>query len=175
LEVTPDEAEGLIRFAVVGRPHGVTGETILRPFNDDAADLCEAPLPLSVRLVQGASKRALELVKVRPAGQGLLVRFEGIATRDEAAALTNGELWVPREWLPAPGEDEYYVEDLIGCQVVDTEGQPRGTVRASFWNGAQDVLTVEGPGGEELLIPAVPEFIHDVDLEARRVVVDPHE
>jgi 16S rRNA processing protein RimM len=175
-DVTPEAAPGgLIPFALVGRPHGLSGEVILRPFNDDAADLSEAPLPLTVRLVLDGSERPLTLVHVRPAGRGLLARFEGVANRDDAATLTNGELWVPRDWLPAPDEDEFYVEDLIGCQVVDTAGQPRGTVRASFWNGAQDVLTVEGPGGEELLVPAVPEFVLEVDLEARRVVVDPHE
>jgi 16S rRNA processing protein RimM len=175
LEATPDAPGGLIPFAVVGRPHGLRGEVPLRLFNDDAADLREAPLPLSVRLRLGGAERTLVLTDVRPTGQGLLARFEGIGTRDEAATLTNGELWVPREWLPPPADDEFYVEDLIGCQVVDTAGQPRGTVRASFWNGGQDVLTIAGPGGEELLVPAVPEFIVEVDLEARRVVVDPHE
>jgi 16S rRNA processing protein RimM len=166
----------LIAFGAVGRPHGLRGEVALRPFNDDGADLLDAPLPLAVQvMMKGGAARALSLVAVRPAGQSLLVRFDGIAVREEVAALTNGVLWVPRDCLPAPGDDEYYVDDLIGCEVVDTAGQPRGTVRATFWNGAQDVLTVQGPAGEELLVPAVAEFIREVDLAARRVVVDPHE
>jgi 16S rRNA processing protein RimM len=165
----------LIAFGTVGRPHGLRGESSLRPYNGDGADLAQAELPLGVRLVQGDVPREIALVAVRAAGQSLLVRFEGVEDRDQAALLTNGELWIPRDCLPAPADDEFYVDDLIGCEVVDVAGQVRGTVRNAFWNGAQDVLTVEAPGGEELLVPAVSEFIRSVDLEARRVVVDPHE
>jgi 16S rRNA processing protein RimM len=169
-----DASDDLIAFGRLGRPHGVKGEMPLRPFNTASADLVDVPLPLAVRAVQGDKSRELTLIAVRPAGEALLVRLEGVETREAAAALTNAQLWVPRQSLPPPGDDEFYVEDLVGCQVVDTEGKPRGTVRATFWNGAQDVLTVDGPGGE-LMIPAVAEFLVEVDLEARRVVVDPHE
>ena len=165
----------LIAFGTLGRPHGLSGELPLRAFNGDGGDLAAVALPLAVQLVQRGARRETRVVEIRPAGQGLLVRLDGVVSREEAAALTNAELWIPRDCLPAPGEDEVYVEDLIGCEVVDVEGRPRGTVRASFWNGAQDVLTVEGPAGEELLLPAVPEFLVEVDLAARRVVVDPHE
>jgi 16S rRNA processing protein RimM len=164
-----------IAFGSVGRPHGLRGEVNFRPFNDAAADLGEVPLPLTVRLVREGVPRELKLVQARPAGQGLLLRLEGIEDRDQAAALTNGELWVPRACLPPPADDEYYVEDLIGCEVVDLAGQVRGVIQESFWNGAHDVFTVKGAEGAELMVPAVPEFLREVDLDARRVVVDLHE
>lgn len=169
--MTPD----LIALGTLGRPHGLTGELPLRAYNSEGVDLGAVELPLPVRLVQGGVSRDLTLVHVRAAGQGLLVRLEGVGSREAAAALTNGELWVPRDRLPPPVDDEFYVGDLIGCEVVDTGGQPRGTVRATFWNGAQDVLSVQAPGGDELLVPVVAEFIREVDLVARRLVVDPHE
>jgi 16S rRNA processing protein RimM len=161
-------------FARVGRPHGVRGELTLRLFNvaDDAFDADQ--LPLKVWLVRGEERRELTLVAVRPANEVLLVRLEGIDTREQAAALTNAEIWVSREVLPKLDDDEFYIEDLVGCTVVDTEGRERGTVRSTFWNGAQDVLQLEGAEGE-LLVPAVPEFLLEVDLEARRLVVDMHE
>jgi 16S rRNA processing protein RimM len=169
--VTPE----LIAFGTLGRPHGLKGELPLRPFNADGADLAEASLPLAVEVKKGALSRTLSLVAVRPAADHLLVRLEGVDSREEAAALTNSEVWLPRDCLPPPEDDEVYVEDLIGCEVADLAGQVRGTVKGTFWNGAQDVLMVQTPDGGELLVPAVPEFIHAVDLEARRVVVDPHE
>jgi 16S rRNA processing protein RimM len=165
----------LIAFGTLGRPHGLSGEIPLRAFNGDGDNLADVALPLAVRLVQGGAPHEATLLEVRPTGQGLLVRLDGVASREAAAALTNAELWIPRDCLPPPGEDEFFVEDLIGCEVVDVDGKPRGTVRASFWNGAQDVLTVVGPGGEELLVPAVAEFLVEVNLDGRRVVVDPHE
>jgi 16S rRNA processing protein RimM len=165
---------GTLPFGRLGRPHGVRGEIALRPFNPDGDGLAETTLPAPVELVREKERRQMTLRSVRPANQALLVCFEGVETRDQAAALTNFEVWLPRQALPPLEADEFYVEDLIGCAVVDVQGRARGTIRSSFWNGAQDVLTLEGPDGE-LLVPAVAEFIRSVDLEARQVIVDMHE
>ena len=163
----------LIPYGVLGRPHGLSGEMTLRPFNDDAAELADAPLV--VRLRQGSATRDITVTAWRPAGDALLVRLEGVESRELAAALTNAEIWVPRASLPPLGEGEIYIEDMVGCEVVDGEGRVRGTVRGTFWNGAHEVLTVEGPDGAEWLVPAVPDFIRAVDSSGRRLVVDPHE
>ena len=168
------EEQQSLPFGRLGRPHGVRGEIALRPFNADGEGLAGQALPAPVQLVRAQERRQMTLVAARPANDVLLVRLEGVDTREQAAALTNFELWLPRAALPALDADEFYVEDLLGCTVVDVEGRVRGTVRASFWNGAQDVLTLDGPDGE-LFVPAVPEFIRAVDLDARRVVVDMHE
>jgi 16S rRNA processing protein RimM len=168
------EARQTLPFGRLGRPHGVRGELALRPFNADGEALAETPLPAPVELVREKERREMTLVAARPANDLFLIRLEGIDTRDQAAALTNFELWLPRSALPALESDEFYVEDLLGCEVVDVEGRVRGTIKSSFWNGAQDVLTLEGPDGE-LLVPAVAEFIRSVDLDARRVIVDMHE
>jgi len=168
-----EDAETL-PFGRLGRPHGVRGEISLRPFNPEGEGLADAALPLPVFLVRQSERRPMTLVAARPANDAWLVRLEGVETREQAAALTNAELWLPRATLPALGDDEFYVEDLVGCTVVDETGRVRGTVRATFWNGAQDVLTLDGPDGE-VMVPAVSEFIREVDLDARRVVVDMHE
>lgn len=171
-----DGPSELIAFGTLGRPHGLRGELSLRPFNDEGTDLTELALPLEVAAVQkGGARRTLFLEKARPAGDFWLVSFGGVTDRDAAALLTNAELWIPRESLPPLDDDEVYVEDLLGCQVVDEQGREHGTVEGSFWNGAQDVLMVKRPSGEELLVPVVPDFLLSVDLEARRVVVDLHE
>jgi ribosomal 30S subunit maturation factor RimM len=74
-----------------------------------------------------------------------------------------------------PGGNEFYVEDLVGCQVETEGGSVLGLVQGIFWNGAQDVITVgddgQGKDDNQLLIPVVPAFIRLVDAEARRVVV----
>lgn len=167
-------AADVLPFGRFGRPHGVRGEIALRPYNLEGDGLADVVLPLSVSVVRESSRRELSLLSVRASNDVLLVRLEGVETREQAAALTNAELWVPRSALPELEEDEFYVEDLLGCTVVDVDGRTRGTVCATFWNGAQDIMTIEGPDGE-LLVPAVSEFIREVDLDARRLVVDFHE
>jgi 16S rRNA processing protein RimM len=144
---------------------------VLHPFNAGGVDPGDLSLPLDVQV----GERGMKLVAVRPTNDAWLVRLEGVDDRDAAAALTNADLALTREALPAPEDGEFYVEDLVGCEVRDVDGRRRGVVRATFWNGAQDVLSVVDDAGVELLVPAVPEFLRAFDAEARTITVDPHE
>jgi 16S rRNA processing protein RimM len=164
-----------LALGVLGRPHGVRGELVFHAFNPDGAQLPDLNLPLAVELRRSSGSRAAVVVAARPFKDGALVRLEGVASREDAAALTGHELCVARAELPALADDECYTDDLMGCAVFDLEGRSRGRVTAIFWNGSHDVLTVVDDGGQELLVPAVREFLASVDLPGRRIVVDPHE
>lgn len=149
------------------------GELVFRPHNRGGTPLGDLDLPLEVELYprQGPVRTA-EVVGARPFGDGELVRLGGVDDRDQAARFTNSELYVPRDRLPALAEGEFYVADLIGCQVVDAGGRDRGVVRQAYWNGSQDVLEIRDAAGHELLVPAAGEFLRAVDLAARRLVID---
>jgi 16S rRNA processing protein RimM len=162
-------------FGVLGRAHGIRGEIVLRPYNPDGVPIHDLELPLSVELGRGDRRERRTLVRARPFQGDALVAFEGVVDRDAAAALTGAEVYLPRAALPPPSEDEVYVEDLLGCSVYDLRGKLRGKVAGAFWNGGQDVLTVRDEQGGELLVPAVPDFIREIDLEQRRLVIDDHE
>lgn len=112
---------------------------------------------------------------VRRIVDGFLLRLEGVSTRKGAASLTGRKLWLPRAALPPLGGGEFYVEDLFGCLVEDSEGRSLGVVRGVFWNGAHDVMVIDDGEQGERLLPAVPEFIVAIDRSTKRVVVDPHE
>ena len=168
---------------VLGRPHGVRGELVYHPHNPHGVRLEALKFPFAAFLggdPRGGPNAHAATTPVRLAGarsfqDGALVRLEGIVDRDAAAAFTNRELLVPRGVLPPLAPGEFYVADLVGCAVFDLTGGPRGTVVGAYWNGHQDVVAVQGPDGAELLFPAVPEFLHEVDLGARRLVIDDHE
>jgi 16S rRNA processing protein RimM len=164
-----------LALGVVGRPHGVRGEVVFHGFNPEGARLEELELPLSVELRRESSTRTATVSGARPFKDGSLLIFDGIDTREAAAAITGYRLWVLRAVLPPLAEDESYTADLIGCALFDLEGKPRGRVTAVFWNGSHDVLTAVDEAGTELLIPAVPEFLVSIDVAGRRIVVDPHE
>ncbi|HEY5789909.1 MAG TPA: ribosome maturation factor RimM [Gammaproteobacteria bacterium] len=102
--------------------------------------------------------------------QALVARLEGCADRDAAAALGGTTVAVPRSAFGALGEDEYYWADLVGLEVVNTEGTRLGTVERLFPTGANDVLVVRGE--RERLIPFTPgHAVVEVDLERRRLTV----
>jgi 16S rRNA processing protein RimM len=160
-----------LRIGVMGRPHGLQGEISLRPYGG-TSDLAALR---SLLLEQNGARREWVLRQARRVADGWLVRLEGVESRTDAEALTNAPVWVPRRALPPLGPGEFYVEDLVGCQVETEGGSVLGLVQGIFWNGAQDVITVgddgQGKDDNQLLIPVVPAFIRLVDAEARRVVV----
>ena len=98
------------------------------------------------------------------------IRFEGIDTPESAAGLTNGEIVVPGAERPALGENEYYIDDLIGCSVTGDDGVEIGFLSGVMQQEHHDIWIVEGAAGE-ILIPAVHEFIADVDMVRHRITV----
>jgi 16S rRNA processing protein RimM len=175
-----DDAIGL---GVFGRPHGVRGEIVFHAHNPSGARLEDLKFPFVVKLGDdpraGAPPRkhpeSVGLLGARAFGDASLVRLEGVNDRDVAAGYTNLEVLVPRAILPPLAHGEYYISDLVGCTVADDAGRARGKVVGVYWNGHQDILEITGDDGAELLIPAVPEFLKQVDLTARHLVVDDHE
>lgn len=164
---------------VLGRPHGVKGELMLRIYNNDdrGADFTRVPILI---LERGAEREPRRVQAARRVAEGWLVHLEGVGTRDEAAALTNLPVRVARDLLPTLVAGEFFVSDLIGCRVDNEAGDVLGVAQATFWNGAQDVLSVvrrgdgrgTGDSEREILIPIVPTVVRAVDVSARRMIVD---
>lgn len=96
-------------------------------------------------------------------GKGIVARLDGIADRDQAAALLGAEVAILRDQLPVLARGEYYWSDLIGLAVVNREGIGLGRVEHLMETGSNDVLVVRGE--RERLIPYLPE---DVILEVDR-------
>jgi 16S rRNA processing protein RimM len=163
-----------IAIGVLGKPHGVRGEIALRLFNAEGSPLADPDgLDADVLILERDGKRVTRAVtNLRPCANGWLITFEGIDSRDEAAALTHSQVRLPRDALPPPEPGEYYVSDVIGCQVLAHDGgAPLGVVEETFWNGAHDVMIVRGDAGAERLIPLVPDFVREVDAAGRTIRV----
>ncbi len=106
----------------------------------------------------------------RPRGKGLVVKLEGIDDRDAAAAMIGTDVAVRREQLPNLGSEEFYWSDLIGLEVVTTQGDALGVVHNLMETGANDVLVVRGD--RERLVPWVRgRIVRAIDLDAGRIEV----
>jgi 16S rRNA processing protein RimM len=157
---------------VLGRAHGVSGEIIFRPYHAQSPGIEGLPLPATVTLGQSGERSVFVICAFRKTAQGFLVRFEGVSSREAAAQLTGRELLVRREALPPLKANEFYVEDLVGCVVQDLKGDTLGVVSGVFWNGAHDVMSLDGG---ERCIPVVSNFIVGVDCGSRIVTVNFHD
>ena len=96
-----------------------------------------------------------------------------MADREAAAALVNASLLVPRDRLPAPEADEYYLADLLGLDARDAAGTALGRIAAVHDYGAGASLEVHRDGAAPLLVPFTRAAVPDVDLAAGVVVLAP--
>ena len=107
---------------------------------------------------------------IRDSGKFIVVQFDGINDRDEAALLTHAEVQVQRSQLPE-SEDGYYWADLIGLNAITKDGVELGVVESLMETGANDVLVVKGD--RDRLIPWIEnEVIVQVDLAGKTLTVD---
>ena len=157
-----------VLIAQIGAAHGVRGEVRLKAFTAD---------PLSVARygpLESEDGRRFEIEALRPAKDVLVVRLKGVANRNAAEALRNLRLYVAREKLPDPADDEFYVADLIGLAAERPDGASLGIVRAVHNFGAGDVLEIEpADGGATVMLPFTVATVPTVDIAAKKIVVEP--
>ena len=156
----------LILVAQVGGAFGVKGEVKITSFTETAEAL------LNYRdLLTADGTPALTLTSGRAAKAGLVARAKQITTPEQADAMRGLKLYIPRERLPAPEADEYYLADLIGLAVVDPNGAPVGTIKAVQNFGADDLLEIDpAEGGPSWWLPFTREAVPEVSIAEGRVV-----
>lgn len=98
-----------------------------------------------------------------------LLTFEGFNSIEEVEKLKGGDLKVSGDALIPNAEDEFYIHQLIGCQVVTDAGEELGTLVEVLQPGANDVWVVKGKRGE-ILLPYIDDCIKQVDIESKRIV-----
>lgn len=167
----PDD---LVAVGQIAGAYGVQGWVRIRPYSDGAETLLKVtewwldkPALCAVRASQARAYRG-----------DVLARLSTIHSREEAEAARGTQVQVSRRLFPEPDEDEFYWVDLIGLEVINRQGESLGTVHDLMDNGAHQLLRVDaGPAEKtgkrrELLIPFVRQFVGDVDLQGRRIIVD---
>jgi 16S rRNA processing protein RimM len=148
----------------IGRPHGVRGLVRLRAFTEDPGAIA-AYSPLTD---EAGTRRFAVTLK-----GGDIAAIEGITDRDAAQRLTGTRLYVDRDRLPPPEDDEFYLVDLIGLAAVTETGQTLGRIRAVEDHGGGAFLTIAGDGPREHLLPFTRAVVPVVDVAGGRVVVVP--
>lgn len=113
-----------------------------------------------------------EVERAQAQGRALVAKLKACDDRNEAVLFKGSQVAVAREALPAAGVNEFYWADLIGLRVRNVEAQDLGEVTRILETGANEVLVVQGEGGQERLIPFIADAIREVDLTAGVIRVD---
>jgi 16S rRNA processing protein RimM len=154
----------------IGRPHGIRGQVTVETRTDEPD---ERFAPGAVLSVDG-SVHELIVDRTHWHSGRLLVSFRGIDDRSAAEGVRGLLLHVERDEAQIPEEpDEYYDSNLEGCDVVLRDGTAIGTVSEVVHLPAQDLLAVRTPDDRDVLVPFVSAIVPEVDVIARRIVIDP--
>ena len=174
-----------IKIGKITSPVGLKGEVKIVSFSDD---------PMRFEMLdhvfvsgKDGSMTDSAIEGIRYKGSGIILKIEGIDDRNASEAARGCELFMDEADLPVLEEGQYYVRDMVGSDIVLEDGTLIGTLKDVLTNTAQDVYVVErrdGPGNvsegemggkknakKDLLIPGVPQFILDVDIDEKKIIV----
>jgi 16S rRNA processing protein RimM len=118
----------------------------------------------------GKDRQPITIDAVRSHKGRILIKLAGIDTPEAVDNLRGDELAVPRSEAIKIPEDHYFLEDVIGCEVVDEVGTPVGQVTDVLRTGSNDVFVV-GTGQDAVLIPSIKDAVVKLDLPRRRICV----
>ena len=154
----------ILRVGKIVNTHGLRGEVKVIPLTDDPKRYND----LDFVLIDGV-ERKIEGCKYQK--DRVIVKIEGINTIEEAEKYKNKYMEIPREYAVPLEEDTYYIADIIGCTVYDTNGKDLGEVYDVIQTKNNDVYWIRKP--KELLIPVLLEIVTDIDIENRKITIKP--
>lgn len=167
------ETDGLVAIGEIARVHGLRGEVRVTPLTD-RPERFERVTECVLWDATRDERETRRITTARRHGDALLLTFAGCASPEAAQALVGRLIAIPRSEALPPPEGSFYPWQLEGARVTTEDGRLVGHVTGIEQGGAQDRWVVAGERGE-ILIPAVPDIVIDVDIAAARVVIRPPE
>lgn len=149
--------------------HGIKGEVKVYPYTDDVEYLSKKlkKVYLDENLKEGF-KTSCRVQKGM-----LLMRISGIDSVENAEALRNKYIYISDDTLDKLEEDNYYVKDLIGCDIIDIKNDEiLGKLDYIFNTGANDVYEVTTTSNTKVYLPAIKQVIKKVDIKSRKIYVE---
>ena len=162
----------------IGKAHGLKGEVSVELRTDEPARRFVDGVVLTTETPRGGAPHgpdrpaSLTVLATRWHQSRLLVTFEQVTGRNQADAIRGLLLVTTVDQAETPQDaDEFYDHQLVGLQVVTTEGAAVGEVAEVVHGSAQDLLKITAPDGREILVPFVAQLVPTVDVPNKKIVV----
>ncbi|MHB8840863.1 MAG: ribosome maturation factor RimM [Candidatus Aquicultor sp.] len=155
--------------AHIARPHGLGGEVDALSLTDFPERFIEGLALYPSPPVPGIQSLVIERIEHKP--KGLLFKFKGVDSREQAEKISGRDLMIPVEEAAPLSEDEFWVHDIVGMEVYTTTGDHLGHVTEVLRTGSNDVYIVEN--SKEYLIPATKEVVKDISVKDRKITIEP--
>jgi 16S rRNA processing protein RimM len=158
----------LVAIGRISKPIGTQGEVRVLPLTDDQKRFENLKSVLIGKEETTATEH--DILAVRVDAKYVVVRLKGIESVEVAKTLRDRYLFVPKENAVKLRPGSYFVDDLIGCEVVTEEQIKVGIVSDLLELPANDIMVVNS-GVKEILIPAVKAIIRQVDIGKKCITI----
>jgi 16S rRNA processing protein RimM len=148
------------------RPHGVSGEIIM-DLHTDFPDRIKSGRKIYI----GDKHESATFDTVRIHGDSLLISLRGYDTPEAVGRFRNQWVYVKAKDVPPLPEGQHYKYEFVDLDVIDDQGNALGKIAEILETGANDVYVVRDEAGKEILLPAIPSVVLEVDMEARKMKV----
>lgn len=165
-----DSWDDMVVVGRIARPHGLKGRVVINPDTDFVEARFASGSTMWTR--SGADAELLTVVESRTQGGRAVVAFAGFARVEDVERLAGLELRVPEDTLRPLGPGMYYEHQLAGCAVETTTGEVVGIVARVEGGPGGSRLIIDGSRGE-IQIPLAVEICTAVDIEAKRIRIEP--
>lgn len=154
-----------IKVGNVANIHGIKGELSIYPYTDDISNFCKYR-----KFYIGQNKKCFKVIKLRSHKNMVLALLDGVSTREEAYLLKTFDVYVDRLDLKKLDENSYYIEDLIGLDVIDQNDICIGTLKDVIKYPSSDVYEITTNNGN-IYLPAIKEVVSKVDILNKKIYV----
>ena len=147
--------------------HGIKGEVKVYPYTDNIDNLSKIKEVYFDEKLN--DKHKVKSCKIQK--NMLIMKLESVNIVEEAAKLKDTNLYIIKEDI-SDMEDTYYVEDLIGMDVIDEKDVVIGTITYVFSTGANDVYEIKSSDNKEIYIPAIKDVVKKVDVKNKKMYIE---
>lgn len=156
-------------FLAVGQiinTHGIKGEIKVYPLTDDIKRFRQ----LKIVYIDGIERN---VIWCKLQNDKVILKIEGIDSIEQAQAYKNKYIEINRKDAVKLSDGEYFIADIIGCKVFDTNNVELGEVYDIIKTGSNDVYWVKGK--TEVLVPALKDIVLNIDINERQIIIKPLE
>lgn len=162
------DAAAFITIARVQKVQGRVGEVLTELHTDFPERFAERTQLYGWRPASG-ERRELQLEEFWPHKGGMVLKFAGVDSIEDATPLVGLEIQIPVSERAELEDGAFYISDLTDCRVT-ADGREIGVVSdVSFGAGSAPLLIVKGDGGKEWMIPFVEGFLTRLDVKGKQI------
>ncbi len=154
------------------RPHGVRGLLKISSYAESEFTFRRAGI-VYLGAPEGEIER-WELLSIKPHKGHFLMELKGLHTKEKAEKYTNADIYIEKGSL-VKEEGEFFWFELMGLEVYLVTGEYLGKIVEIMATGSNDVYVVQEEEKKEYLIPAIEEVVKDVDIKAKKMIIEPLE